>query len=644
LTERRLHNAMGRKSFIYIALCLFALLPVLQLFAQTGSQPGKGAKKIEFLNADVMEYDQSLGVDAMRLIGRVMMRHGGATMYADSAYRYMDRDAFVAFGQIHIEQGDSVDLYGDTLTYDGATGMAVLKGRVRMIDPQVNMESKSLTYDVKNNTGFYDDSATTRSKEGNILKSRRGTYYADRKEFVFTKNVTVESKDYTVFSDTMTFNTVTEIAYFHGPTRIVSDQNIITCKQGWYDTKNDICSFSKRAKIQTKEQEIEADSLYYERNTGYGLGFNNVRLRDTSQNIEVRGNYSVTQKNIDSYMVTDSVTLIMGMDADSLFLSADSLFSVGDSLCGRILRAYYRVKFFKPDMQGSCDSLVYFEADSLLQMHRRPILWNEENQLTARFMQIFMKSKRVDKLDMLEAALIISKEDTIKFNQIAGRNMRAYFSGGGLRKVDVKGRGETIYYPKEEEESSPPPPVMPLDTIPQAGDSAAVRDSIAQPAAGNNSGIQIGSRSGNSGGISPPQPATNALSPDTAGRLLNLAGGDTAAFVPKVPKPAQYIGVNKVSSEDITIYLDSGKVDRIVFKVKPAGNLSPFEGIDLKEYKLSGFAWWEQLRPLTLLDIYSPRRVPRYDYMPKKKPVLKPKTPPAKPATGSGTAATPVKK
>jgi len=589
--------------------------------AQAVAQPGsKGSKKIEFINADVMEYDQSLGVDAMRLIGRVMMRHGDATMYADSAYRYMDRDAFVAFGQIHIEQGDSVDLYGDSLTYDGATGLAVLKGRVRMIDPQVNMESKSLTYDVKNNTGFYDDSATTRSREGNILKSRKGTYYADRKEFVFTRNVTIESKDYTVFSDTMTYNTETEVSYFHGPTRIVSDENVITCKQGWYDTKKDICSFSKRAKITTPDQEIEADSLYYERNSGFGLGFNNVRLRDSTQNIEVRGNYSVTRKNIDSYMVTDSVTLIMGMDADSLFLSADSLFSVGDSLCGRILRAYHRVKFYKTDMQGVCDSLVYFESDSLLQMYRKPILWNEENQLTARFMQIYMRSKRVDILDMIDAALIISKEDTIKFNQIAGKNMRAYFGASSLRKVDVKGRGETIYYPKEEEES-PPPRTLNIKTTEMPGDSLLSADSPVVPESRDSLA-----------GVVPKvmQPGKDSLA----------SAGVDSLLKPRPPKPVQYIGANKVASEDITIHLDSGKVDRIVFKVKPAGNLSPFESVDLKEYKLPGFAWWEHLRPLTLLDIYSPRRVPKFDYMPKKKAVVKPKTP-EKPANGGGTVITP---
>ncbi|MBL0913549.1 MAG: hypothetical protein IBJ09_14375 [Bacteroidia bacterium] len=613
---------MARNCILYILFAILPLFAAAQAVAQPGQGSSKGSKKIEFINADVMEYDQSLGVDAMRLIGRVMMRHGDATMYADSAYRYMDRDAFVAFGQIHIEQGDSVDLYGDSLTYDGATGLAVLKGRVRMIDAQVNMESKSLTYDVKNNTGFYDDSATTRSKDGNILKSRKGTYYADRKEFVFTRNVTVESKDYTVFSDTMTYNTETEVSYFHGPTRIVSDENVITCKQGWYDTKKDICSFSKGGKIKTPEQEIEADSLYYERNSGFGLGFNNVRLRDSTQNIEVRGNYSVTRKNIDSYMVTDSVTLIMGMDTDSLFLSADSLFSVGDSLCGRILRAYHRVKFYKTDMQGVCDSLVYFESDSLLQMYRKPILWNEENQLTARFMQIFMRGKRVDMLDMIDAALIISKEDTIKFNQIAGKNMRAYFGASNLRKVDVKGRGETIYYPKEEEDA-PPPRTLNLKTGEIPGDSLVPADSLA---------VSLPESRDSLAAVVPKimQPGNDSLS----------AAADSLLLKPRPPKPVQYIGANKVTSEDITIHLDSGKVDRIVFKVKPAGNLSPFESVDLKEYKLPGFAWWEHLRPLTLLDIYSPRRVPKFDYMPKKKAVVKPKTP-AKPANGGGTVITP---
>lgn len=599
---------------------LFFLLVLFwneSLFAQNPKFEGK---KIEFLNADVMQYDNAVG-NMMRLKGRVMMRHGDAVMYADSAYRYMDKDYFEAFGQIHIEKGDSVDLYGDSLIYDGTTGIATLKGRVRMIDNQVNMESNSLEYDVKNNKGFYRDSAVTRSSQGNILKSKNGTYYADSKEFVFTKNVTIESKDYTVFSDTLHFNTETEVAYFYGPTKIVSDSNIITCDLGWYDTKNDISSFSKGATITTPKQEIKADSLYYERKTGYGLGFNNVSLKDSTQNMEVRGNYSVMQQNINQYMVTDSVTLIMGLSNDSLYLSADSLFSVSDSLCGRIMRAYNRVRIYKHDFQGKCDSLVYYESDSLLQLYTAPVLWTDENQLTSIFMQITMRDKKIDVLDMIEDAFIISEEDTIKYNQISGVNMKAYFGGSSLRKVDVFKNGETIYYPRNDKESdSAPQSTAPLnnDSL-DTGNIAISAEKNIEVDTLSNVNVGEGKVAGRGGAQPEILPKLVPAKNDTA-----LANSDTTLTnvqntEPKIIPGKEFIGVNRVKCEDIVIHLDSGKVDRIVFKGKPVGNLSPFENVNLSEYKLAGFKWMPELRPKSILDIYSPRIVQKYAYMPQKK-------------------------
>ena len=512
------------------------------LFAQTTTPAPKDtvkAKKVEFINADYTEFDDEIG-NFMRIIGRVVLKHEGVMMYADSAYRYMDRNAFDAFGRIHIEQGDSIDLYGDSLSYNGETGIATLMGRVRMIDPQVNLETTYITYDVRNKVANYPDSANTRSKDNNYLRSGKGSYYADRKEFVFTRNVTIENPKYVVESDTMHFKTDTEIAFFYGPTVITSDKNIIHCELGWYDTKKDICSFSKNAEMDAGSQNLKADSIYYERNTGYGLAKKNVILRDTVEKTIVMGNYAESYEKKDQFMVTDSATLIMISDNDSLFLSADTLFAYQDSICDRIMRAYRHVKFYRLDMQGACDSLGYIRGDSLIQMFYKPVLWNDDNQLTAQYMQFNLAKGKIKSLDMLEASMIVSKEDTAQFNQLAGINMRGFFENNALKKVDIYGNGQTIYYPKE--------------------DSGSV------------------------------------------------------------------IGMNRADSKDISIYIEDKKIDRIVYKVEPIGELKPLEDVGPDQTKLPGFKWLDDIRPKTLADIYGvivrgkQKRIPRADDGVKKTP------------------------
>jgi lipopolysaccharide export system protein LptA len=442
------------KAAAHISGFFFLLLVRGILSAQnTPAEDTAKLKKIEFLNADYSEYDERLGINAMRIIGRVVLRHENVYMYADSAYRYMDRNAFDAFGRIHIEQGDSIDLYGDSLAYDGDKGLATLLGRVRMIDPQVNLETTYITYDIKNKTAFYPDSATTRSKDNNLLKSGKGTYYADKKEFVFTRNVTIENPEYTVESDTLHFKTDSEIALFYGPTLITSDQNIIRCEGGWYDTRKDICSFFKNASMDAGAQNLKADSIYYERTTGYGLAKKNVLLTDTVEKTVVMGNYAESFEKQDRFLVTDSVTLILTEGADSLFLSADTLYTFSDSLCDRILLAYHRVKFYRTDFQGTCDSLSYLRGDSLVQMFHAPVLWNDSNQLTANYIQFQLGGGKMKSMDLVGSSFIISREDSTKYNQISGVNMHGIFEENRLKIVDVYTDGVTVYYPKEEEEN-----------------------------------------------------------------------------------------------------------------------------------------------------------------------------------------------
>jgi len=86
-------------------------------------------------------------------------------------------------------------------------------------------------------------------------------------------------------------------------------------------------------------------------------------------------------------------------------------------------------------------------------MFHDPILWSTDNQITADSIRMTMKNGVMDKMYMDKNAFIIAYEDSIFYNQIKGRNMIGHFEDEALRKVDVFGNGETIYYPREEDNS-----------------------------------------------------------------------------------------------------------------------------------------------------------------------------------------------
>ncbi|HRN42329.1 MAG TPA: OstA-like protein, partial [Vicingus sp.] len=105
---------------------IFLLGTTVNSFSQKTSQ-------IEVLNANSLEFDQSLGNNAKRLIGDVQFKHDNALMFCDSAYFYSETNSMDAFGRVRITQGDTLQLFGDSLNYSGVTKKALLRGNIKLI-------------------------------------------------------------------------------------------------------------------------------------------------------------------------------------------------------------------------------------------------------------------------------------------------------------------------------------------------------------------------------------------------------------------------------------------------------------------------------------------------------------------------------
>jgi hypothetical protein len=116
-----------------------------------------------------------------------------------------------------------------------------------------------------------------------------------------------------------------------------------------------------------------------------------------------------------------------------------------------LLFAYNHMKFYRDDLQGICDSLVFRVQDSVIALLKNPVLWSEDNQLTADSMWMHVSKNRIDSLVLYNLAFIISRDSTETFNQIKGRQMRAYFMKNQLYKIKVQGNAETIYYIRDED-------------------------------------------------------------------------------------------------------------------------------------------------------------------------------------------------
>jgi lipopolysaccharide assembly outer membrane protein LptD (OstA) len=430
----------------------FFLFPVFMLSA--ANIQGQKVRQIEILNADIIKSERSLGSGAQKLLGNVKFKHDDAIMTCDSAYFYSKSYSFDAFSNVVIEQGDTLFLYGDKLHYEGESRIARFRKNVKLVNDSTVLVTEHLDYNRETDLAYYFNGGVI-TEGDNELSSELGHYYTQTEIFHFKDSVVINNPDYNIYSDTLQYHSKTKTAYFFGPTEIIGDDNYLYCEGGWYNTEEDISRMEKHAFLKREGRILKGDTLYYERKTGFGRAKMNVELFDSAQNVFLRGHHGEYYEIEQLAVLTDSAYMIQVEGADSLYVHADTLRSIIDTASvsdEKILLAYYQVKIFREDIQGMCDSLAYIEKDSTFHMFGSPIIWADENQITATKIELKNRNQQLYRLYLRDIALLISKEDSTKYNQIRGKSMVGHFKDNDLVRLDVTGNGQTIYYAEDQGE------------------------------------------------------------------------------------------------------------------------------------------------------------------------------------------------
>jgi hypothetical protein len=137
-------------------------------------------------------------------------------------------------------------------------------------------------------------------------------------------------------------------------------------------------------------------------------------------------------------------------EKDSLFLHSDTLISSREDIKkSRRIQAFPHVQFYRADIQGRCDSLDYLVIDSLISLYKKPVIWQDNNQLTADTLGIRLGEKGIDRMEMKSGGFMITQEDSSLYNQIKGKEIIGFFKSDKLHHVNVTGNGESLFYPKD---------------------------------------------------------------------------------------------------------------------------------------------------------------------------------------------------
>lgn len=431
-----------KKTFFYTTILFFF---VAFGFAQEN-------KEVILENSNFTEENDFEVPGAVVFTGDVRVLHNGMKIRCNKAYYFKEEKYLKAFGNVQINQGDTIFMNSRYAEYDAKIEYAFATGDVSMRSPESTLVTDTIYFDKKNQQAFYNSFGTIRNKE-NTLTSKAGRYYIDQKKYKFTTAVTLTNPQSVIKTNNLDFYDGPGHAYVFGPSTITSKGNVIYTENGFYDTKKDVGKLSKNSKITYDNKIIEGDDLFFDQKKNYSRGINNVKITDTVNKVIATGHYAELYRNVetkkDSMVLTKKALIKTLVEKDTMYMHGKKIIVSGPPT-DRVIRASNNVRFYKTDMSGKCDSLHSSTKNQLTQLIGRPVLWNGDNQMTGDVMHLIgnNQTEKLDSLKVLNNAFIIQRDTLSKngFNQMKGQNLYGRFEDNKLREVDIIKNAESIYY------------------------------------------------------------------------------------------------------------------------------------------------------------------------------------------------------
>lgn len=445
-------------------------------------------KKIKHIHSDVMKSTPLKFEGNPFAYGNVIFDHDGTKLYSDSAVWYQDLNFFRAWSRVRIVN-DTVSMASDSLEYDGntriakgfdnvhlkdkkselfadyveynrVTDVAVASGNVVMIDPSQRIETPHMVYDRKTGIAQTDAGAVIRGKDGTVTHTQTLVYNANSKEISFDRNVTIETPDYKIVSDKMIMNQATDITEFLGHSRVSDRKNprnyiLMPNGGGIFNKRTGEAFLKKRSTVYREGKELHGNEMYFNDKTGYGWAKGDVLMDDPEEKRFIRGEYAEAFRELDSAYVTQNAYAVKAFEKDSLYFHADTLMAVQRQDSTRIIKGYFNARFFKSNMQGKSDSIVYNETKGILKFFRDPIMWSDQQQITGDTIFAYNNPVKevMDSVRVWNNAFAISKVDSLtekEFNQVKGKFMIGLYLDNKLDWIEVHENAQSVTFVDDE--------------------------------------------------------------------------------------------------------------------------------------------------------------------------------------------------
>src|SRR5688500_17112902 len=262
------------KFFYFLLLAGFIAGPIIST-AQVIPPPGTTTAPatdtltdVEILSAGRLEFRTVNSTQLQILDSAVRLKQGTSLFYCDSCVINNSTRTFEAWGHVRINDADTANVYASHLRYLTDKKIAYLDGGVRLSDGKGELTTPDLVYDMTTNIGIYTHGGRVVNKT-TVLTSREGHYYADLRDVYFKNNVLLVDPAYTIQTDSLLYNTESQIARFIAYT-IIKDSSgrTIETKEGYYNLATKQAEFGQRPIVKDGPRRYTADHMSSDDNSG----------------------------------------------------------------------------------------------------------------------------------------------------------------------------------------------------------------------------------------------------------------------------------------------------------------------------------------------------------------------------------------
>ena len=256
-----------------------------------------------------------------------------------------------------------------------------------------------------------------------------------------------------MFTDSLNYNTGTHTAELIAYTRIINRDGEIISTSGTYNTETGLADLYRRSTVITNRgNTLTGDTLFYNRELNFGEAFGNMILTDSARSTSLHGDYGFYDDNADSAFVTGHALAKEYSNGDTLYMHGDTIFAYIDKEDStRVMNVYHKVRFYRSDLQGLCDSVSTTERDSMMYMYRHPVVWNEDKQIFGNVIHIHFNDSTVDWAKLPEFGFMAEHIDEDCFQQMSALQMTAWFNDSTIRHLFAEGNVMLIMFPVEKD-------------------------------------------------------------------------------------------------------------------------------------------------------------------------------------------------